>query len=316
MVNAVLLQQMLVQQLWWDEPQLKAVLADAEVRAWHARGLYTLPQILRAGWERAGRVLLYRVAVDTEVRVVLVRVAGERAEVIAPVVRRDRQCVYIIVGDPEKGELIAHRRVVLGEERIEVAMKVRRPVAAGWWLYVLSDVYIGIDQMYRIPVAGGADGRAPVGKGDRFSWSAKEEVVERKMGSEAPPEGAAEQTKQKQKQNQNQNQKQGLGLGQAEQRPPKRKGKRKGGREPPPAAPEPALGQNRKEVPPPKSDGNRESEPAVAKEAPPAGTAPEQPPSSAALGKVETPAEARTRKQKPKKRKPDRFTWTADQNDS
>jgi hypothetical protein len=153
MINAILLQQMLVQQIWWDDAQLKAILNDREVRHWHAKGVDTLPQLIKARWPGRGRVLLYRLAdmanAEGKIVIIMTRVNGESGSaVVGPFVRKDRQCAYVVLGDPEDGAIIAHRRVELGDDRIEVPLRVRKRIKPDWWVYLMSDAYVGIDQMY------------------------------------------------------------------------------------------------------------------------------------------------------------------------
>jgi activating signal cointegrator complex subunit 3 len=158
MINSILIQQMVLQQIWWDEAPLKALLDDASVRRVSARGITNIPQLImnrRKSDELVDQILVYRlvdrgIIEGSKLRLVLRRINGQFGSPVISNIRKDRQFVYVIVGSPTERSLIYHRRVELTRDQIEVVVAIRGQFNPDWWIYLMSDSYLGIYQMYPI----------------------------------------------------------------------------------------------------------------------------------------------------------------------
>ncbi|OHS96505.1 putative helicase mug81 [Tritrichomonas foetus] len=165
MLNGILVLQMLIQGMWWDEVPLKALLKEASLKDLKNRlDIRTLPQLLLMenmpnGFKPiCNRILLYSTSSRTlnndrkQFAVELNKINGEiGSTVVSPhYTNRDKQSLYIVIGNPETGEVFCHRRVKLEEEKINVVLESKKQINDECWIYLISDSYLGIDQMYSI----------------------------------------------------------------------------------------------------------------------------------------------------------------------
>jgi hypothetical protein len=162
LVNGILVHQMIVQGIWWDEVPLKALFDDSWMPRLKQWEIHTLPQVLSMRpiptplRSICDRILLYRIAFrrlsedGLSLTVVLGRVSGTiGSKAVSPhYMKKDVQFLYVIVGHLPSGSVICHRRVALTSDEISVRLRCHRQPDANSWIYIMSECYVGIDQMY------------------------------------------------------------------------------------------------------------------------------------------------------------------------
>ncbi|KAK8860756.1 hypothetical protein M9Y10_012421 [Tritrichomonas musculus] len=165
MLNAILIGQMIVQGIWYDDVPLKALMDEKTMKNLKNKNdIKTLPQLLTMKEipdnlkSICNRILLYKVSKRglsedrTTLSVELTRINGEiGSNVISPhFLRKSIQSLYILIGNPESGELICHRRVQFKRDVMNVVLKSENPIPDDCWIYFMLDAYMGLDQMYSI----------------------------------------------------------------------------------------------------------------------------------------------------------------------
>ena len=167
MINGVLVHQMIIQGIWFDDNPLKAILKEATMKDLKNRlDIRTLPQLLLMENLPSGllpicqRILLYSsnekdrcfTQDKNGFSVLLKRIYGTIGNSVLSSYfsNRDIQSAYIILGNPSTGEVLCHRRVKLEEEEIRVLLKANKEITDTCWIYIMFDSYIGLDQMYNV----------------------------------------------------------------------------------------------------------------------------------------------------------------------
>ena len=163
-INASILTQMLVQGCWHDQNSIQALVDVQLFKQLQQQNINLLPQILFKDTPLPGtefikdRVVLFKNMshlISTNgmaVRITLEHISGTLgSQVISPhFTRKGIQSLFILVGDPSTGKLFGHRRVQLKKETHVVTIQCQERIPGSAWIYMLSDCYLGIDQMYPI----------------------------------------------------------------------------------------------------------------------------------------------------------------------
>lgn len=174
-LNSIIVNQMIIQGIWYDETPLKSLMKEQlmkELRTKH--GINTLPQLIFALKDETVNKNLQKNALQPICNPILVYQPLNRrlnegrkqfavdltkvngiigSDVISPHFNhRDKQFLYVIIGDPEKNLVISHKRIKLDQENISILLKAipNSTITDSMWVYFMSDSYIGIDQMYSI----------------------------------------------------------------------------------------------------------------------------------------------------------------------
>lgn len=176
MINSILVYQMIMQGIWHDEVPLKALLKEQLMKDLKTKNdIKTLPQLINAlnNNNNGGGALNSKALLPITEKVLLYspnnrRLSENRTKFVVDLIKvngvlgcntisphfdnRDKQYLYIIVGNPDKKQVICHRRVRLDKEKITVALSSaeKTEISDDCWAYFMFDSYIGIDQMYSI----------------------------------------------------------------------------------------------------------------------------------------------------------------------
>lgn len=163
-INASYLGQMLVQGCWHDQNCIQPMVTPQIFKQLQQSNINLLPQLLLRDEPIPGtedikeRVVLFKhkehfVSTDgLALKVTIDRVSGQiGSQVISPhFTRKGIQSLYVLVGDPATGKLYAHRRVQLKKDRHVIVLQGREKLPSTAWIYMMSDAYLGIDQMYPV----------------------------------------------------------------------------------------------------------------------------------------------------------------------
>ena len=163
-INCSILDQMLVQGQWYDDSPFFSLLDADKYNKYIPKGLTLLPQLLLSPNIPKElefikeHVLLYKkqkilIATDrTAIKLVLEKVSGELGSRVLSnhFSRKEIQSINIFIGDPQNNKLLGHKRVQLKKNLMNVIISSTEPIPNDAWIYVLSDAYIGIDQIYPI----------------------------------------------------------------------------------------------------------------------------------------------------------------------
>ena len=164
MINSVLISQMITQGLWWDDSPLKGLINQKIFDQLKLQGISILPQILRMKTLTPelqfikDRILIYQVSKKeinenkTILNLEITRLSGNiGANVISPhFLRKQIQSMFILIGNPETNEMYCHRRIQLKKDKMIIQLKANEVFDENSWIFLFSDAYIGVDQMYSI----------------------------------------------------------------------------------------------------------------------------------------------------------------------
>lgn len=162
-INACILSQMLVQGVWHDENPLSA-FGNYFSSINYQKDQKSLPEILlsRKFKELNDHIMLYQkksIKLSDDIMSIEIELHNLSGEFNVPVLsphfqRKPIQSLLIIVGDPLNNRIYCHRRVQLQSKNIKLVLESKSEIPTTCWVYLFSDSYLGIDQMYPLDPEG------------------------------------------------------------------------------------------------------------------------------------------------------------------
>lgn len=164
MITALHLGQMLCQGVWHDQTPMLSLMGTQSLKKLKSLNVNTIPELLlmknmpKEFEEIKKHILLYRVIHKdlnedrTELRITFKLNSGEPgSKVLSPhFMRKEIQSMYIIVSIPQNQTIVTHKRIQLKKEVVTVVLRNEEPISDDAWIYIFSDAYMGIDQMYSV----------------------------------------------------------------------------------------------------------------------------------------------------------------------
>lgn len=165
LINAIICGQMITQGYWWDESPYRVLINDKSLsKKLKSREILTLPQIIFDPSPIDSPILdkirsnvlifrVYKIVISDDRKTLTVSIKKVNGNIGACVVsphfdRKTIQSLHISVGDPESGFLYVHKRVQLRGSNMKITLQSDQEISKNVWIYLLSDCYIGIDQMF------------------------------------------------------------------------------------------------------------------------------------------------------------------------
>ena len=161
-MNCAILDQMLVQGQWYDQSPFFSMLDAQKYNKLIKSGTTLLPQLILNPEIPEDlkyikdRVVLFKktkflISTDKKaIKLTLQHVSGELGSTVISehFSRKEIQSLYILLGDPRTGVLYGHKRVQLKKDVMNVIVQSKVPLPETTWVYMCSDCYLGIDQMF------------------------------------------------------------------------------------------------------------------------------------------------------------------------